>query len=676
MNRAERRRAEREGKTTDPLAITWYSNAVWAGTGYGTQTKQVVTRLVADGHRPAIATNYGLQATQMIYEGIPHYPMGVETWSQDVIDANYTDWARRNPDVKPLLIALFDAWPLKAPAWDRMPMGIWTMIDHLPAPPAVLAFLRKPNVTPLAASRFAHEQIEKAGIESIYLPMAIDTDVYKPTALWNNGEGQTSGREMMGFGDEADDLFVVSSINANKASGGMHRKAWGEHALAMSIFLANHKDARWYLHTEQNGMFGGVRFAPLFDSLEIDRSQVRFVNQWAQHIGIPNEAMAALFTATDVLLAPTMGEGFGLTVAEAGACETPTIVSDFTCQPELITDDSFLVGGQPWWDSAQSAWWQTPSVEQIVDALEAAYARGRVRSPKSRQHILDNFDADTVYRDYWRPALARLTADPDPVVDPVLATHAWQRNEPNPDVRLTIYIPTFKRDTLGDLLASLEPQLTPDVEVIISDNDPEGSALAATRKWLAHVPSFVDYGARGTNMGGDRNIKRGFHRGKGDWLWIIGDDDTVLPGAVKNVLQAIDGDDLDRLILLSREAPSDSAGMLGTMAELAVVDPGLPIAATLISANVLRRSALDVALADEYLDTMYGHAWANTTCHRVKVLASPAITVGNAHTDAFANQAEFTGDIWAIWSDLLRNGYGIEPTPESFSWNFQSVQNK
>ena len=107
MNRAERRRAERAGKTTNPLAITWYSNAIWAPTGYGTQTKQVVPRLAAEGHQVAIANNYGLMATQMVFDGIPHYPMGVDGYSNDVVGSIFQDWSRQHPDLQPLLIALF-----------------------------------------------------------------------------------------------------------------------------------------------------------------------------------------------------------------------------------------------------------------------------------------------------------------------------------------------------------------------------------------------------------------------------------------------------------------------------------------------------------------------------------------------------------------------------------------
>jgi glycosyltransferase involved in cell wall biosynthesis len=675
MNRAERRRAEREGKTTDPAAILWMSNAMWTNTGYSTQTSQAVKRLQRDGHAVAVAANYGLAAMTTVYDGIPHFPQGYETYSNDVVEPYFKDWTRQHPDHKPLCIVLFDAWPLKGPAWDRMPVAIWTMIDHLPAPPAVMEFLKKPNVTPLAASGFAHEQIQRAGVDSIYVPMAIDTNLYKPTATWNNGTKPMTGRELMGFTEPgAEDLFVVSCVNANKSGSGVHRKAWGENILAFSIFAQRHDDVRLYIHTEKSGAHGGVMLEPLLAAVGLKEHQYRIVNSYAYHLGIPNEAMAALFTATDVLLAPTLGEGFGLTVAEAGACETPAIVSDFTCQPELVSADSFLVGGQPFWDSLQAAWWQTPSVPEIVDALEAAYARGRFRSTAQREHIIANFDADTVYEKHWKPALAQLLAEPSAAIEPlpevapeVVATAS--DHAPH----LTIYVPTYRRASLADTLASLAPQLTAEVEVIVADNDPDESGRAATFAHLSDLPASVTYLPRGTNIGGDENLLRGLSAGSAPWVWMIGDDDRVLPGAVANVLEAISHDDIDRLILLSPDAPSGAAGMIGSPADLERAQPGLLVASTLITANVVRRSMLDLSLGRQRISTMYGWAWAHTPCRRVKVLASPAFVAGSNHAGEYAAQAGFTGDPVLIWTDLLTQGYDVVPTPASFSWNHLSV---
>ena len=670
MNRAQRRRATKLGQTTDPIAISWFSNAMWAETGYGTQTKQVVPRLARDGHHVAVTANYGLQAMRTVYEGIPHYPMGVDGYSNDIVEPSFQDWTRQFPDSRKLLIALFDAWPLVGPAWDRMPVGIWTMIDHFPAPPRVLDFLAKPNVTPLAASRFALEQIQAKGIDAIYVPMAIDTNLYKPTAHVTVGDEVRTGRQIMGFGDDGEDYFVVSCINANKSGGNVHRKAWGENLLAFSIFAARHDDARLYIHTERHGKYGGIAFDPLMEAVGLKPHQVRFVNQWAVHSGIPNEAMAAIYSATDVLLAATYGEGFGLTTVEAASCGTVSILNDYTCQPEMQAE-GWLTSGQPWWDSAQQAWWSIPNVKDIVEALEAAYARGSGRSQAQRDHVIANFDADTVYAEHWRPALEVMTAEKSPVlVDPATVPASWALNE-SVDPILGIYIPAYKRDTLERLLVSLAPQLTDRVEVIISDDDPAGSAFAHVREHLSDSPARVEYGRRRMNLGPDANLLRGLEVGTAPWIWQMGDDDWALPGAVEAILREINlggGLTFDRLILSSEHycaTPVD-----GTMSQVAAVDPSLPIAATLITANVVRRESLDLRLAHEKLDTMYACSWANTSCRRVRVLSKPLIGVGTGHVDGYAGIGDLGAEaIVDIWSDLLR-GYGIEPTPESFERNY------
>jgi hypothetical protein len=61
MDRAARRRAERQLKDTQPLTMLVWSNMPGVGTGYGTQTEQVVSRFQADGHHVAVSVNYGLQ---------------------------------------------------------------------------------------------------------------------------------------------------------------------------------------------------------------------------------------------------------------------------------------------------------------------------------------------------------------------------------------------------------------------------------------------------------------------------------------------------------------------------------------------------------------------------------------------------------------------------------------
>lgn len=685
MNRAQRRAAART-KTPQatglpkrqsrpgitPMAPLWFSNAPWAGTGYGTQTKQVVERMRDDGHAIAISSNYGLQAMQTVWEGIPIYPMGFEAYSNDVAGANFHDWARKNPDLVPHLFVLFDAWVLKGKHWDELPVSIWTMVDHMPVPPDVMRVLSKPNITPIAVTEWGQGEIIRQGREDArYIPMAIDTGLYTPTMEY---DGQP-GWQLMGF--DSGDYHITMICNANKGVLPA-RKAWGENLLAWSIFASRHDDARLYIHTERHGNVGGIQMDPLFKAVGLKEHQYRVVNQYANFIGIPNEAMAVLYSNADVLLAATMGEGFGLTVLEAGACGTPAIVNNFSAQPELVSEDSWLTEGQPWWDPAQFAWFNTPNVMSIVACLEESYARGKGRSTKQIEHAA-KYDADLVWDQYWRPYLKEL-ADGGPTgqasltAATVVGSDNWAIGPADSDPLLTIYIPAYRRREVAALLDSIAAQADGRVEVLVADDDPTGMAKAPTMNAAWRGGVRVEYARNPKRLGGEANILRGYEQGKAPWVWIVGDDDRILPGAIDHILGILAETTADRLILHSERSPRPQVDFAGdSLADVAGLEPGLPIAATLITANVVRRSALDMNAARAHFGTQYSHSWALTGCKRVRVVAKPCIEVGNQHGGEFMAEAGYEGNVAEVWDELLRKGFGITPTPEHFAWNYASV---
>jgi len=389
------------------LTALWASNAPWAPTGYGTQTMQVTTRMVADGHNVAVASNYGLEATVTDYEGMTVYPKGLDPYSNEVVYPYWQEHSREFPDGKPIVFTLYDAWVFDHPRWDDMPVVCWVPIDHTPAPEKVMKFLTKPNVRPLAMSQFGAQQIRAQGLDCDYIPHAIDTQVFKPSHNILTGNGVKSGRQIM---KAPKDAFVVGINNNNKGIAPV-RKSFAEQLLAFSIFAADKPDAFLYLHTERHGGMGGIPFDPLIKAVGLRDDQFEFVNQYQYHKGIPSEYLAVIYSGMDVLLAPTLGEGFGITVIDAQSCGVPVIVSDFSAQPELV-GHGWKVPGQPLWDVAQGAWFQTPSVSSIVDALNQAYEQ-RTGKPSevARQFVVDNYDADKVYAQQWRPLLSDLAKD-------------------------------------------------------------------------------------------------------------------------------------------------------------------------------------------------------------------------------------------------------------------------
>ena len=378
--------------------IVWASNAPFVATGYGEQTQQAVRRIKADGHEIAIAANYGLEGSVMDWEGITIYPRGLDVYSNDVIPAYAMDFGRPTGQ-QAAVITLFDAWVFKGNGWDVLDrVASWVPIDHFPAPAPVLQWLARPNVTSIAMSKFGKDAIESAGIETLYVPHAIDTNIFKATELVEGSDGAVPARQWMGVPEDA---YCITMVSANK--GSIDRKGFAEAFLAAGMFMQDHADVWLYLHTEPSPAMSGLDLRALLTATGVPADRVAYADNYSYRMGIPKEALAAIYTASDVLLQPSRGEGFGIPSLESQATGTPVIVSNATAQPELV-GDGWLVDVQPAWDAPQGCWFFTPLVPSIVDALGEAYARGRIRSDKAREFALQ-YDADLVYDKYWRPAL-------------------------------------------------------------------------------------------------------------------------------------------------------------------------------------------------------------------------------------------------------------------------------
>ena len=362
--------------------IFWHSNHPSVGTGYGSQSAQVLRRLKRRGHDLAIHANYGAPPGMSKWNGIPVYPAGFEQHSQDVIFAHWKHWEAGKGGT---MVTLYDVWVLKNPNLKQVPILAWTPVDHMQVTPEVANWLAQENVTPLAMSKHGQEAMARAGIDSHYVPHALETH-WKPTPA-----------EVDGFPGR----FVVTMVAANKGVL-PSRKSFGENILAFSIFAKNHPEALLYLHTESKPIYG-IDLPALLKACAISPDQVVFADQYHMRMGIPDKTMAAIYTRTDVLLACSAGEGFGLPVLEAQACGTRVVVSNFSAQSELVFD-GVAVQTQPQWNPAQLSWFCTPLVHSIVEGLEWAFQQGGGHS----QEAVDGakqYDADHVFKTHWQPIL-------------------------------------------------------------------------------------------------------------------------------------------------------------------------------------------------------------------------------------------------------------------------------
>jgi glycosyltransferase involved in cell wall biosynthesis len=385
-------------------AVSLWSNSYNAPTGYGQQATHLLDNLKRSGLDVQMLSNYGLEGVpttvQTAYGKVPHFPRGIDLYSNDAAPIDHANLIAKDPDKPNLFISLYDVWVMQSKGYDKFPIASWVPLDHVTIPPKVEQWLRKPNVTPIAMAPHGVRQMTAKGIECEYVPHAIDTKVYKPTFEI----GKHAINDYLGI---KEDDFLIGVVAANKASGLIHRKAFGELLMAFSIFSKQQPDALLYLHTDPYGMAGGWNLIQVLQSLGIPKDKVLLPNPQDYRFGMAKKDLAAIYTRMDVLLAPSYGEGFGVPTLEAQACGTRVIGSNWAATPDLISEDSWLTDGQPSWDAGQDAWWQTPNIPSLVNALKESYYAKRGPSQIAIDFAKD-FDIETVWDKHWVPVLKKL----------------------------------------------------------------------------------------------------------------------------------------------------------------------------------------------------------------------------------------------------------------------------
>jgi abequosyltransferase len=112
-------------------------------------------------------------------------------------------------------------------------------------------------------------------------------------------------------------------------------------------------------------------------------------------------------------------------------------------------------------------------------------------------------------------------------------------NLASPPPKLSICISTLNRAKfLRTVLDSIIPQLTDECEVVVVDN----ASVDHTAQLFSEPPysdSRVRYLRMETNNGLDRNFDRAVELAKGEYCWLMPDDDLLKPGAVAALLAAL-----------------------------------------------------------------------------------------------------------------------------------------
>jgi glycosyltransferase involved in cell wall biosynthesis len=140
-------------------------------------------------------------------------------------------------------------------------------------------------------------------------------------------------------------------------------------------------------------------------------------------VGLSTEGMVALYNAADLYLSTTGGEGFGLNLAEALACEVPVVATDWAADAEVVGNGGILVPplhdsyGEPVrYHSTYGMDWAVPDpkafVEPVLTLLNKP-SRRRSMGADGRRHVA-RFSWDTAAAEFLH-----LLEDTDELADAV-----------------------------------------------------------------------------------------------------------------------------------------------------------------------------------------------------------------------------------------------------------------
>lgn len=291
------------------------------------------------------------------------------------------------PDV---VVSFGDVQPFALSQHTKIPNMAWFLNGGGPIPEVI----NSPGVTIASVSRYCQQRvIDEIDMPSLYVPHAIDIDVFHPGR-------KKSARARLEVDHEGP---LVSMVGTNYGQGklepGPDRKNWLGALEAFADLLKERPDAKFYAHTNETGAINIPEKAKelgIYDSLYLADQDHFHVGSW----DYPPNHVADVYRAADVLLFPSLAEGFGVPIIEAQACGTPVVATNGGPMSELIITGTPVELVQ----HPEAPDWFLPDRQGLVDGMKEWIDRGPQDNWKIAGDI-SQFSVEAVVEDYFIPAL-------------------------------------------------------------------------------------------------------------------------------------------------------------------------------------------------------------------------------------------------------------------------------
>lgn len=212
--------------------------------------------------------------------------------------------------------------------------------------------------------------------------------------------------------------------------------------------------------------------------------------------------------------------------------------------------------------------------------------------------------------------------------------------------KLSICIATYKRGAfIGETLDSILNQMEPGVEIVVVDGASPDNTRDVMARYVSNYPE-IRYFCEPVNSGVDADFDKAVGYARGDYCWLMTDDDLLKSGALKTVLSTLGGGD-DLIIVNSEIRNADMSVVFEKQRLVSDADKQYRAAdkeelfsdtaayLSFIGCVVIRREYWLSRARDIYYGTLFIHVgviFQSPPVEKVRVIANPLIAVryGNA----------------------------------------------
>lgn len=377
----------------------WGSIPPQVHSGYGVQTALVTPRIKSLGHDIAVGSNSVHQAWIQNFPSehgdVPVYPGLRGDTNGGMLLPSHAQHFQAD-----VVMTHYDAYIFAGHMFEQ-PWVPWFPIDTEELAPAVEASVTTAKMR-ITQTRHGQAACEARGLDCEYVPAGFDKNTYRPVdgSLW---------REMVGVSPST---YLVGIVAANSGGHGRpSRKSLIELFQGFKMFHEEHPDSMLYAHTFAQDY---IDLFQVMKDIEMPEGVVWFPNPYLMVCGLCTpEYMAEVYSGIDVLLNPSMGEGFGVPILEAQACGTPVITGDWTSMSEITRTGLALPkdAAEPFtvmMDNKRDVYGQQYIVrpESVRDALLNS-VKWRV-DPAQVAEAVSEYEINNVWSENWLPVIEKI----------------------------------------------------------------------------------------------------------------------------------------------------------------------------------------------------------------------------------------------------------------------------